>query len=93
MSLLGLTRSLFSAVAATRSFSSTPANFAGYKLKTHTGTKKRWSAIANGMFKRGKCGKRHLNTHMPASKISALSGTVISTKTQAKHLRRLMPGT
>ncbi|ELU38956.1 ribosomal l35 domain-containing protein [Rhizoctonia solani AG-1 IA] len=92
MSLFSLTRSLFSIAGNVRSFSSTPVNLAGYKLKTHTGTKKRWSTIANGMFKRGKCGKRHLNTHMPASKINALGGTVISTRTQAKHLRRLLPG-
>lgn len=52
MSFLSLSRSIFSLTSTARAFSTTNVNLAGYKLKTHTGTKKRWSAIANGMFKR-----------------------------------------
>ncbi|KTW27939.1 ribosomal protein L35 [Pneumocystis jirovecii RU7] len=31
-------------------------------LKTHSGTKKRWSALPSGKFKRKKAGKTHLNS-------------------------------
>ncbi|KAF8606875.1 hypothetical protein BDV93DRAFT_436653 [Ceratobasidium sp. AG-I] len=91
MSFLGLSRSILSLTSSARGFSTTHVTLAGYKLKSHTGTKKRWSAIANGMFKRAKCGKRHLNTHMSAGKINKLGQTAISTPWQAKHLRKLLP--
>ncbi|KAG8682565.1 hypothetical protein FRC08_014886 [Ceratobasidium sp. 394] len=91
MSLLNLYRGLPLIAGFARSFSNSHVNLAGYKLKTHTGTKKRWTAIADGMFKRGKCGRRHLNTHMPASRINKLSQTAISNKWQTKHLRKLLP--
>ncbi|KAI8054398.1 hypothetical protein BDF22DRAFT_775166 [Syncephalis plumigaleata] len=42
-------------------------------------------------WKRGQCGKRHLNHGMGATRIRTLRGTVLANKTQSTLLRRLLP--
>ncbi|GAA5854811.1 hypothetical protein JCM5353_007392 [Sporobolomyces roseus] len=63
------------------------------KLKTHKGAAKRWTAIANGQFKRGKVGRVHLNSNgnMSASRLNRLGQTAYARTIERKLLRRLMP--
>ncbi|KAG8862420.1 hypothetical protein FRB96_001490 [Tulasnella sp. 330] len=73
-----------------RSFAASAANLK-YKLKTHSGTKKRWTALPNGLFKRGKVGKVHLNTHKGSARVNSLAQTAYSIPSQTARLKRLMP--
>ncbi|KAG4303726.1 hypothetical protein PCK1_000244 [Pneumocystis canis] len=50
-------------------------------LKTHSGTKKRWTALPSGKFKRRKAGKTHLN-----------SGMVVKNTSYIKHFTYSNPG-
>ncbi|KAK0539347.1 hypothetical protein OC834_000066 [Tilletia horrida] len=83
-------------VAAARMSTSAPAQQAthgGGKLKTHMGTKKRFFPVGSveGMFKRGKAGKSHLNSHMSSVRRAGLRGTAITPPGQtARHLKRLL---
>ncbi|RXK42669.1 ribosomal protein L35 [Tremella mesenterica] len=61
------------------------------KLKSHSGSKKRFSVTATGLFKRHRAGKQHLNTGKSAGKINRLGLTTYATPSQAKRLRRLLP--
>ncbi|KAE8234197.1 hypothetical protein CF326_g770 [Tilletia indica] len=65
----------------------------GGKLKTHMGTKKRFFPVGSvvGMFKRGRAGKSHLNSHMSSIRRSRLRGMAITPPGQtARHLKRLL---
>ncbi|GAC73672.1 hypothetical protein PANT_9c00243 [Moesziomyces antarcticus T-34] len=70
----------------------------GGKLKSHTGTKKRWTPLGSGSgkayqldFKRGLAGKRHLNSHMSRDRLNGLGGTVLSPRGRINRtLRRLL---
>ncbi|CAD6941246.1 unnamed protein product [Tilletia controversa] len=65
----------------------------GGKLKTHMGTKKRFFPVGSivGMFKRGRAGKSHLNSHMSSVRRSRLRGMAITPPGQtARHLKRLL---
>ncbi|GAC95438.1 hypothetical protein PHSY_003014 [Pseudozyma hubeiensis SY62] len=92
--------SVFSARTATRHFSSSQTFQAsprtkhlsqhgnGGKLKSHSGTKKRWSPLGSGSgkayqltFKRGIAGKSHLNSHMARDRLNNLGGTAIKPHT------------
>ncbi|GAA6010594.1 hypothetical protein JCM11491_002987 [Sporobolomyces phaffii] len=87
------------ALAASSPFSSTAAAFAlarkptKLKLKTHKGAAKRWTAIANGQFKRGKVGRVHLNSNgnMSPTRLNRLGQTAYARTIERKLLRRLMP--
>ncbi|GAA6059201.1 hypothetical protein JCM10212_005546 [Sporobolomyces blumeae] len=63
------------------------------KLKTHKGAAKRWTAIANGQFKRGKVGRVHLNSNgnMSPTRLNRLGQTAYAKTNERKLLRRLMP--
>ncbi|GAA5939851.1 mitochondrial 54S ribosomal protein bL35m MRP35 [Sporobolomyces koalae] len=63
------------------------------KLKTHKGAAKRWTAIANGQFKRGKVGRVHLNSNgnMSPTRLNRLGQTAYARTIERKLLRRLMP--
>ncbi|KAF8320457.1 hypothetical protein DL93DRAFT_2074122 [Clavulina sp. PMI_390] len=87
-SFLGLRALLRLSVTPSRGFSTSSQLL---KLKTHHGAKKRWSALPGGLFKRGKAGRSHLNSHMPSSRLNRLGQTAYSTPTQARTLRRLLP--
>ncbi|KXS17877.1 hypothetical protein M427DRAFT_133052 [Gonapodya prolifera JEL478] len=63
-----------------------------YKLKTHSGAKKRFKPIANGQFKRWPSGGHH-NKRKLRIKARRLKrkATLVSHAWQKKMLRRLMP--
>ncbi|KAF7987087.1 hypothetical protein HWV62_257 [Athelia sp. TMB] len=81
---------------ATRSFS-TSATLEFPKLKSHSGTKKRWKSIANGRFKRvrssrlQKAGAAHLNVNKSPSRKNSLMQTAISHGFQTPLLQKLLP--
>ncbi|RSH79892.1 uncharacterized protein EHS24_009558 [Apiotrichum porosum] len=86
---LGLFRPLVASVAgSSRAFSTSPVVEV---LKTHSGAKKRWRVTGSGLFKRGQCGKQHLNTSFSASRINRLGKAAYANKAQSKVLRRLLP--
>ena len=70
----------------------------GGKLKSHTGTKKRWSPLGSGsgkayqtVFKRAYAGKAHLNSHMSSTRINSLGRTALSPRGKiGRTLRRLL---
>ncbi|KIS72016.1 mitochondrial 54S ribosomal protein bL35m [Mycosarcoma maydis] len=70
----------------------------GAKLKSHSGTKKRWTPLGSGSgkayqltFKRGLAGKSHLNSHMPRDRLNNLGGTALSPRGRINRtLRRLL---
>ncbi|RIA98617.1 hypothetical protein C1645_749381 [Glomus cerebriforme] len=72
-------------------FNGYPIRFKSYKMKTHSGVKKRFRILGNGKFKRFKAGKRHLNTGVSRSKIRRLSNPAFSHPSQMNHLKKLMP--
>ncbi|TEB39791.1 hypothetical protein FA13DRAFT_1724012 [Coprinellus micaceus] len=76
-----------------RSFSMSPIVEAGYKLKSHSGAKKRWRSLgASSVFKRGKAGHSHLNVHKAPGRKNQLSTTAYSTPRQTVNLnKRLLP--
>ncbi|BGP27694.1 50S ribosomal protein L35 [Rhodotorula toruloides] len=63
------------------------------KLKTHQGAKKRFKALANGMYKRAKAGKAHLNSNgsMSSTRLNTLGKTAYANKAERRKLRKLMP--
>ncbi|KAE9400506.1 hypothetical protein BT96DRAFT_647771 [Gymnopus androsaceus JB14] len=71
-----------------RMFSVTSVAEAGYKMKSHSGAKKRWRSLASGSsFKRGKANHQHLNVaKAPARKRSIGTDCLFysSSDTQAK---------
>ena len=70
----------------------------GGKLKTHSGTKKRWTPLGSGsgkayqlLFKRAYAGKSHLNSHMARNRLNNLGGTKLSPRGRINRtLRRLL---
>ncbi|KAF9781562.1 hypothetical protein BJ322DRAFT_993772, partial [Thelephora terrestris] len=61
------------------------------KLKSHSGTKKRWRSLPNGLFKRGKAGHSHLNTSKSPARKNRLSQTAYSDGRQTVNLKKLLP--
>ncbi|KAJ7069735.1 hypothetical protein C8F01DRAFT_1113766, partial [Mycena amicta] len=67
---------LWSQAWAARPFSTTSILEAGYKLKSHSGAKKRWrSAPGLKSFKRGQAGRSHLNTSKAPARLNRLGNT------------------
>ncbi|KAF5314973.1 hypothetical protein D9619_007153 [Psilocybe cf. subviscida] len=91
--LLGTAQSCLRNPSASRFFSSSPINEA-YKMKTHSGARKRWRPLASGSsFKRGKAGHSHLNVSKTAGHKNRLSTTAYSTSAQTHKLKKvLLPG-
>ncbi|GAA6008211.1 hypothetical protein JCM10207_000040 [Rhodosporidiobolus poonsookiae] len=89
----------FASLLAASPFSSTSAALAQprkptkIKLKTHKGAAKRFTALANGEFKRGKTGRVHLNSSgaMSPTRLNRLGQTAYATGAEKRTLRRLMP--
>ncbi|EJC98050.1 ribosomal protein L35 [Fomitiporia mediterranea MF3/22] len=77
-------------VQAGRAFSATAASHFP-KLKSHSGAKKRWKALANGQFKRAQAGHQHLNEHKRPSRKNRLAQTTYSSTTQRAKLHKLLP--
>ncbi|KIJ62649.1 hypothetical protein HYDPIDRAFT_93969 [Hydnomerulius pinastri MD-312] len=77
-------------VSTARSFStSAVASFP--KLKSHSGTKKRWKAIASGKFKRAHANHSHLNMTKRPGRKNNLNQTAYSSPTQTAILKKLLP--
>ncbi|KAI8329423.1 hypothetical protein BC941DRAFT_443117 [Chlamydoabsidia padenii] len=62
-----------------------------YKLKSHSGAKKRFFPTSNGNYKRWQVGLRHLNQSFSAERVNRLSRMVLVDNTQKKMLRRALP--
>ncbi|KAF9483479.1 hypothetical protein BDN70DRAFT_799676 [Pholiota conissans] len=72
-------------------FSSTSVAEAGYKMKTHSGAKKRWRSLPSGTaFKRGKAGHSHMNVSKSPVRKNRLSATAYSNATQTHKLKKLL---
>ncbi|KJA21243.1 hypothetical protein HYPSUDRAFT_141070 [Hypholoma sublateritium FD-334 SS-4] len=74
-----------------RLFSSTSVSEAGYKMKSHSGAKKRWRSLGSGTsFKRGKAGHSHMNVSKSPVRKNRLSTTAYSTAAQTQKLKKLL---
>ncbi|CAG8510404.1 7601_t:CDS:2 [Scutellospora calospora] len=62
-----------------------------YKMKSHSGTKKRWRVTGRGKFKRARPGKAHLNTGVSRAHLLRLRKTAYSHRTQRDQLKKLLP--
>jgi large subunit ribosomal protein L35 len=62
-----------------------------YKLKTHSGAKKRFRFTASGLIKRGHTGKRHNMYCKSKGRGRRLSRTGYVHKTLLSQFRKLMP--
>ncbi|RHZ61843.1 hypothetical protein Glove_345g25 [Diversispora epigaea] len=62
-----------------------------YKMKTHSGAKKRWRVTGGGKLKRWRVGKSHLNTGVSRTRLRRLKKPAFATKGQRKILKRLLP--
>lgn len=47
------------------------------KMKTHKGSKKRFTVTATGKLKRSQAGKRHLNSHKTGKRKRHLRGNLV----------------
>ncbi|KAH7922936.1 hypothetical protein BV22DRAFT_1016262 [Leucogyrophana mollusca] len=61
------------------------------KLKSHSGTKKRWRALSNGKFKRAHAGHSHLNVSKRPGRKNSLAQTAYSHTAQTPKLKKLLP--
>lgn len=61
------------------------------KMKTKSGTKKRFRVTASGKIKRGQTGKRHGMIKRTNSQIRKLRGTKIMSAADAKVVKQYMP--
>ncbi|KAF7314289.1 Ribosomal protein L35 [Mycena kentingensis (nom. inval.)] len=76
---------------APRAFSTTPALEQKYKLKSHSGAKKRWRSTPGlKSFKRGQAGRSHLNTSKAPARLNRLGATAYSTPAQTHKLRKVL---
>ncbi|KAJ7366917.1 hypothetical protein DFH08DRAFT_678987 [Mycena albidolilacea] len=74
-----------------RLFSTSAVVEAGYKMKSHSGAKKRWrSAPGLKSFKRGQAFRSHLNANKSPARINRLGNTAYSTPAQTHKLRKLL---
>ncbi|KAI9323624.1 50S ribosomal protein L35 [Dichotomocladium elegans] len=62
-----------------------------YKLKSHSGAKKRFFPTSNGNFKRWKVGLRHLNSSLSPERVNRLSRKTYLDNTQKKIAHKLLP--
>ncbi|PPQ91680.1 hypothetical protein CVT25_012893 [Psilocybe cyanescens] len=78
--------------ATSRLFSTTQSvEGALYKMKSHSGAKKRWRSLGSGSaFKRGKAGHSHLNTSKTPARKNRLSTTAYATPAQTHKLKKLL---
>ena len=61
------------------------------KMKTHKGTKKRFTVSANGKVSHKRCGSSHLNSHKSGSQIRKLrKKSVVKIGPEARRLRHAM---
>ncbi|TFK61390.1 hypothetical protein BDN72DRAFT_778242 [Pluteus cervinus] len=74
-----------------RLFSTTRTVEAGYKLKSHSGAKKRWRSQASGtVFKRAHAGHSHLNVGKSPGQKNRLAQTAYATPSQVHKLKKAL---
>ena len=61
------------------------------KLKSHSGSKKRFKITGRGKVKYKKAGARHLLQGMSSGRSRGLRRSAILNETQAKVIKRLLP--
>ena len=61
------------------------------KLKTHSGTKKRFQRTGSGKIVRHKAGRRHLLNGKASNRKRRLSGNVLVDSTMTMQIKRLLP--
>jgi len=61
------------------------------KLKTHSGSKKRFSKTAKGKIKRARASKSHLLTHKSRDRKRRLKKITTVDKTSRQQIERLIP--
>jgi large subunit ribosomal protein L35 len=61
------------------------------KVKSHSGSKKRFKRTGGGKFMRKKAGKRHILTSKNRERKRRLSGTVVVDETKQAALAKLLP--
>ncbi len=64
---------------------------AGQKLKSHSGTSKRFAKTGGGKLVRRKAGKRHLLTGKRRSRKRRITGTAAVDQGMTMSIRRLLP--
>lgn len=60
------------------------------KMKTHSGTKKRFRTTGSGKIMREKAGKRHLLEHKSSTKTRRLSRDQVLAPADTKRVKRLL---
>ncbi|HEV8540244.1 MAG TPA: 50S ribosomal protein L35 [Nitrospiraceae bacterium] len=64
---------------------------AGYKLKTHSGAKKRFKITGSGKIMRRKAGRRHILTSKARDRKRRLKGRALVDPGMVQAIKRLMP--
>ncbi|KAF5360443.1 hypothetical protein D9756_004704 [Leucocoprinus leucothites] len=78
-------------LSSRRLFSTTSVVEAGYKMKSHSGAKKRWRSLASGTsFKRDKAYHSHLAVSKSPGRKNRLSQTTYSNPTQTHKLKKVL---
>ncbi len=62
------------------------------KMKSHRGAAKRFKRTASGKFKRAKANKQHILTKKSTKRKRKLRGTAEVSASDAKRLKRMLPG-
>ena len=62
-----------------------------YKIKTHTGAKKRFKLTKNGKIKRGKAFRSHILTKMSTKRKRNLRKAAVLDQTNRRQMKRCMP--
>ena len=62
-----------------------------YKIKTHTGAKKRFKLTKNGKVKRGKAFRSHILTKMSTKRKRNLRKGGYTDKTNSAAIKKLLP--
>ncbi len=60
------------------------------KMKTHSGTKKRFKVTGSGKIKRGQAYKSHILTKMSKKRKLSLRDTTLVAKSDEKRIRHLL---
>ena len=61
------------------------------KMKTHSGSKKRFSLTKSGKVKRAQAFKRHILTKKPTKRTRNLRKAAYLTTTEGKTMKKLIP--
>ncbi|KAF5369480.1 hypothetical protein D9758_002751 [Tetrapyrgos nigripes] len=74
-----------------RLFSTTSSVEAGYKIKSHSGAKKRWRSLGSGnSYKHAHAAHTHKNQHKSPARKNRLAQTAYSTPAQTHKLKKLL---